>query len=209
MREMEMAGNYWCGHTILDPSDIERQFSNEDGLNFLDVSTNEYLSTERVEQLDQVRDVLEDIPAREADFVELYFFQKVRQTAIASIFNVSQPTVCYRLQRASARIKYLLDIPGYDPFCIEKDLSGVLGDPIDVRILLGMIKTTCQSEVAKTMNVTQGFVRHRYLRSVAVLEGVRGMGHYVELFNHISSNLNILREVQRAKWNEPVIHLLS
>ena len=204
-----MGGNYWCGHKILDPSDIERQFSNEDGFNFLDFSTNEYLSTERTEQLDRVRTVLGDIPAREADFVELYFFQKVRQTAIAAIFNVSQPTVCYRLQRAAARIKYLLDLPPYDPFRIQKDLSGVLGDPIDVQIMLGMIKTTCQSEVAKDMGVTQGFVRHRYLRSVAALEKLPGMTHYVALFNHISSNLNILREVQRAKWNEPVIHLIS
>ena len=207
--ETAMGGNYWCGHKILDPSDIERQFSNEDGLAFLDVSTNEYLSTERSEQLGQVRTVLGDIPAREADFVELYFFQKVRQTSIASIFNVSQPTVCYRLQRAAARIKYLLDIPPYDPHRIERDLSGVLGDPIDVRIMLGMIKTTCQSEVAKDMGVTQGFVRHRYLRSVSSLERVTGMSNYVDLFNHVSGNLNILREVQRAKWNEPVIHLIS
>ena len=207
--EMEMGGNYWCGHKILDPSDIEQQFSNEDGINFLDVSTNEFLSAERTEQLDRVRTVLGDIPAREADFVELYFFQRVRQTAIAAIFNVSQPTVCYRLQRAAARIKYLLDVPPYDPYRIEEDLSGVLGDPIDVQIMLGMIKTTCQSEVAKEMGVTQGFVRHRYLRSVSSLEGLPGMSHYVSLFNHISSNLNILREVQRAKWNEPVIHLIS
>lgn len=206
---MEMGGNYWCGHKILDPSDIEQQFSNEDGINFLDVSTNEFLSAERTEQLDRVRTVLGDIPAREADFVELYFFQRVRQTAIAAIFNVSQPTVCYRLQRAAARIKYLLDVPPYDPYRIEEDLSGVLGDPIDVQIMLGMIKTTCQSEVAKEMGVTQGFVRHRYLRSVSSLEGLPGMSHYVSLFNHISSNLNILREVQRAKWNEPVIHLIS
>lgn len=207
--EKEMGGNYWCGHKILDPSDIEQQFSNEDGLNFLDVSTNEFLSTERSAQLEEVRTVLGDIPAREADFVELYFFQRVRQTAIASIFNVSQPTVCYRLQRAAARIKYLLDVPPYDPYRIERDLSGVLGDPIDVKIMLGMIKTTCQSEVAKSMGVTQGFVRHRYLRSVSSLENLPGMSHYVSLFNHISSNLNILREVQRAQWNEPVIHLIS
>ena len=207
--EKDMGGNYWCGHKILDPSDIEQQFSNEDGINFLDVSTNEFLSAERTEQLGQVRTVLGDIPAREADFVELYFFQRVRQTAIAAIFNVSQPTVCYRLQRAAARIKYLLDVPPYDPGRIEEDLSGVLGDPIDVQIMLGMIRTTCQSEVAKSMGVTQGFVRHRYLRSVSFLEGLPGMSHYVSLFNHVSANLNILREVQRAKWTEPVIHLIS
>lgn len=204
-----MGSKYWCGHKILDPADIERQFSNEDSLANLDVSTNEVLSEERLDQLEQVKTVLGRIPPREADFVELYFFQRVRQTAIASIFNVSQPTVCYRLQRAAARIRYLLDMPEYDPARIRPDLEGVLGDPIDVEIMLEMIETTCQSEVAKNMGVTQGFVRHRFLRSVAAMQSMAHMDSYVSLFHHVSSNLNILREVQRAKWNEPVIHLIS
>ncbi len=204
-----MGSNYWCGHKILDPADIERQFSVEDGLGFLDITTNEFLSDERVEQLDLVKTVLSRIPPREADFVELYFFSRVRQTAIAHIFNVSQPTVCYRLQRAAARIRYLLDLPDYDEERIKSDLEGVLGDPIDVEILIRMVETTCQSEVAKGMGVTQGFVRHRFLRSIALMERVHGMEVYVDLFKHVSSNLNILREVQRAKWDEPVIHLIS
>jgi hypothetical protein len=57
--------------------------------------------------------------------------------------------------------------------------------------------------------VTQGFVRHRFLRSVAAMQSMAHMDGYVSLFHHVSSNLNILREVQRAKWNEPVIHLIS
>jgi predicted DNA-binding protein (UPF0251 family) len=204
-----MGSKYWCGHKILDPSDIERQFSNEDSLGHLDVSANEFLSEERTEQLEQVKTVLDSIPPREADFVELYFFQRVRQTAIAAIFNVSQPTVCYRLQRAASRIRYLLDMPEYDRGQIRPDLEGVLGDPVDVEIMLAMIKTTCQSEVAKNMGVTQGFVRHRFLRSVAAMQTMAHMDNYVDLFNHVSANLNILREVQRAKWSEPVIHLIS
>jgi hypothetical protein len=75
--------------------------------------------------------------------------------------------------------------------------------------MLGMIETTCQSEVAKNMGVTQGFVRHRFLRSVAAMQSTTHMDNYVDLFSHVSSNLNILREVQRAKWSEPVIHLIS
>lgn len=204
-----MSSSYWCGHKILDPQDMERQFSTEDSLAYLDCTGTEYMSESRTSQLAEVRSVLDSIPPREADFVELYFFKRVRQTAIADIFNVSQPTVCYRLQRAAARIKYLLGLPEHDLGEMRVELSKVLGDPVDVDVMIGMVETTCQSEVAKRMGVSQGFVRHRFLRTIAALEQMPGMDGYVAVFKHVSGNLNILREVQRAKWSEPVIYLVT
>lgn len=204
-----MSSSYWCGHKILDPQDMERQFSTEDSLAHLDCTGTEYMSESRTSQLAEVRAVLDSIPPREADFVELYFFKRVRQTAIADIFNVSQPTVCYRLQRAAARIKYLLGLPEHDLGEMRVELSKVLGDPVDVDVMIGMVETTCQSEVAKRMGVSQGFVRHRFLRTIAALEQMPGMDGYVAVFKHVSGNLNILREVQRAKWSEPVIYLVT
>jgi len=188
---------------------MERQFSTEDSLAHLDCTGTEYMSESRTSQLAEVRAVLDSIPPREADFVELYFFKRVRQTAIADIFNVSQPTVCYRLQRAAARIKYLLGLPEHDLGEMRVELSKVLGDPVDVDVMIGMVETTCQSEVAKRMGVSQGFVRHRFLRTIAALEQMPGMDGYVAVFKHVSGNLNILREVQRAKWSEPVIYLVT
>jgi DNA-directed RNA polymerase specialized sigma24 family protein len=200
--------NYWCSHIVLDPSDIERMFSNEDGLSSYP-STTETLSDESKVELEQVKGVLEQIPPREADFVELYFFQKIRQTTIASLFNISQPTVCYRLQRAAARIRYLLDMPNYDPWLMEQDLRGVLTDPKDILIMTGMVTTTCQSEVAKSLGVTQGFVRHRYFRTIDRLKKMRGMEQYVQVFEHVAANLNILKETHRSKWAEPVIYVVA
>ena len=200
--------NYWCSHIVLDPSDIERMFSNEDGLSTFPGSTEE-LSDESKAELEQVKGVLDQIPPREADFVELYFFQRIRQTTIASLFNISQPTVCYRLQRAAARIRYLLDMPKYDPWLMEQDLRGVLTDPKDIQIMMGMVVTTCQSEVAKELGVTQGFVRHRYFRTIGRLKKMRGMEQYVRVFEHVAANLNILKETHRSKWSEPVIYVVS
>lgn len=200
--------NYWCSHIVLDPSDIERMFSNEDGLSTFPGSTEE-LSDESKAELEQVKGVLDQIPPREADFVELYFFQRIRQTTIASLFNISQPTVCYRLQRAAARIRYLLDMPKYDPWLMEQDLRGVLTDPKDIQIMMGMVATTCQSEVAKELGVTQGFVRHRYFRTIGRLKKMRGMEQYVRVFEHVAANLNILKETHRSKWSEPVIYVVS
>lgn len=200
--------NYWCSHIVLDPSDIERMFSNEDGLSSFPGSTEE-LSEESKVELEQVKGVLDQIPPREADFVELYFFQRIRQTTIASLFNISQPTVCYRLQRAASRIRYLLDMPNYDPWLMEQDLRGVLTDPKDIKIMIGMVATTCQSEVAKELGVTQGFVRHRYFRTIDRLKKMRGMEQYVRVFEHVAANLNILKETHRSKWAEPVIYVVA
>jgi hypothetical protein len=183
-------------------------FSNEDGLSSFPGTTEE-LSDERKVELDLVKNVLDQIPPREADFVELYFFQKIRQTTIASLFNISQPTVCYRLQRAASRIRYLLDMPKYDPWLMEQDLRGVLTDPMDIKIMTQMVVTTCQSEVAKGLGVTQGFVRHRYFRTIDRLKNMRGMEQYVQVFEHVAANLNILKETHRSKWAEPVIYVVA
>lgn len=200
--------NYWCSHIVLDPSDMERIFSNEDGLGSYP-STTETLSPESVLELEQVRGVLEQIPPREADFVELYFFQRLRQTTIAEMFNISQPTVCYRLQRAASRLRYLIDMPTHDLWLMEQDLRGVLTDSKDIQIMLGMVDTTCQSEVAKRMGVTQGFVRHRFFRTIERLKKMRDMDQYVRVFEHVAGNLNILKETQRSQWSEEVIYVIN
>lgn len=196
---------YWCSHVVFDPSDMERMFSNEDGLDQYP-SSYEELSDEAKAEMEKVKSVLDQIPAREADFVELYYFNRVRQTAIAQLFNISQPTVCYRLQRAAARIKYLLDMPTYDAWLLEQDLRGVLTDERDIKIMLGMLRTTCQSEVAQELGVTQGFVRHRYFRTIDRLKAMRDMDLYVKMFEHVAANLNILKETHRSAWSDPVVY---
>lgn len=203
-----MMSSYWCSHIVLDPSDIERMFSTEDGIDSFP-STTEELSDESKVELSQVQEVLDQIPAREADFIELYFFHRVRQTTIAELFNISQPTVCYRLQRAAERLRYLIDMPTYDRWLLEQDLRGVLTDEKDIQIMLGMIRTTCQSEVAQELGVTQGFVRHRYFRTIDRLKQMRGMERYVEVFEHVASNLNILKETHRSKWSDPVVYVVA
>jgi len=164
---------------------------------------------EAQEKVKRVRDVLEDLPPREADFVDLYFFRQLKQTDIARIFGVSQPTVCYRLQRATARIQFLLGLPHIEVFQLEQDLVGFLSDPLDVQIMVLMWKTTCQSEVAKRLGVSQGLVRHRFIRSLRRMHDNPKLAQYVALFDRIQENLNILREVQRPVGERLVTHYLA
>jgi predicted DNA-binding protein (UPF0251 family) len=185
----------WYGYMV-DPVDIETRFSTEDSLAYMDSIFTEP-TEEDLEQIAEVSKVLSKLPPREADFVELYFFRHMKQTDIAQIFKVSQPTVCYRLQRATARIRFLLEMPEVDADKLRKDLAGFLADPVDVDVMCLMYETTCQSSVAKRLGVSQGFVRHRFIRTIDRLAAVPTMVPYADLFQTISENLSILREIRR------------
>jgi len=191
----------WSGHHTIDPSDMESRFSQEDGISYMDSIFSEPGEEDNA-QIDRVRSVVDMLPPREADFVDLYYFKRLRQTDIASMFGVSQPTVCYRLARAADRIRFLLSIPRVEESALVQDMAGFLSDPLDVQIMVLMWKTTCQSEVAKQLNVSQGLVRHRFLRSLSRMRSNARFAKYVAVFDYISANLNILREVQRPAWND-------
>ena len=203
-----MSSEYWGGHVLVDPKDMEQMFTYEDAFASLP-SVWEDLQPENVQNLDRVKGLLEKIPPREADFLELYYFKKVRQTGIAELFNVSQPTVCYRLVRGAQRLKYLLELPEYTLEEMEKDLSGVLSERVDIKIMMGMAETTCQSEVARSLGVTQGFVRYRFFRTLGQFKRMRGMDKYIELFTKVSENLNVLQDTCRFSWNDPVVYSVS
>ena len=198
----------WSGQYMLDPVDIETRFSNEHSLSNLDSVFTEP-DEENLVLMERVSEIMETLPPREADFIDLYFFRHLKQTAIAMIFNVSQPTVCYRLQRATARIQFILQLPRIETSLLKKDLQGFLSDPLDVDIMLYMYKTTCQSEVAKRLGVSQGLVRHRFIRTIKRMGDNEKMSFYADLFQNISENLNILREVQRVPNGDQVIHYVD
>lgn len=163
--EGDMQGGWWSGHKVVDPTEIEARFSLEDSLTYLEFPTEE-LDEEATLQLERVRGILDQLPGVEADFIDLYFFRQRKQTDIAEIFGVSQPTVCYRLQRATARAKYLLSLPSVEEGEIKEAVGMFLDDPLDIDVMHLMFLTTCQSEVAKRLGVSQGKVRHRFIRAI-------------------------------------------
>lgn len=193
---------WWSGHKLIDSYELEARFSNEDALSELGITISEEMDEETLEKLDRIKDLLDRLPPREADFIELYFFKHMRQTDIATLFCVTQPTVCYRLQRASDRLKYLMSLPNLTSDELRESLAGLFKDDIDIEIMVKMYETTCQSEVAKYLNVSQGLVRHRFIRSLKVLRSHSQLSHLLEMFETLSKNLNILREVQRPSMDK-------
>jgi len=188
---------------MIDPQEMEIRFSNEDSIANIE-SIFEEPSEDSLLLIERVRSIMESLPSREADFIDLYYFRKFKQTDIAMIFGVSQPTVCYRLQRATTRIQFILSLPLVNEQEMEVDLAKVFLDDLDIEIMLLMYETTCQSAVASKLEVSQGLVRHRYLRSIDKLKELEGFEVYYQVFRAISENLNILREVQRNAKEEPL-----
>jgi predicted XRE-type DNA-binding protein len=153
----------------------------------------------------QIKPLLDRIPDREADLIELYYIRKKRQADIAEIFEVTQAAISYRLDRGLQRIKFLLSIPQITEVEMRSNLPYVPLKPIDIDILIGMWKTTCQSEVATQLGLTQGRVRHRFFGAIKLLEKkALADASFEPLFKVFSSiankNFNILREVRLPQW---------
>ncbi len=108
---------------------------------------------------------LDRIPAREADLIEMYYRDSMKQEQIARYFNITQAAVSYRLHRGIRRIQFLRTIPELDREDFEIELGPKFSDQ-DREILWLMYETTCQSEIAKRLSLTQGRVRHRFFRAL-------------------------------------------
>lgn len=199
----------WADCRTVDPAELESRVSTADNMDFLEQVLSEEPTEEGQRNLDRVRDIMRELPPREADFIDLYFFCHKTQTDIAEIFKVSQPTVCYRLQRATARIRFVLDLPDVSEPEMEDALGGFLADPEDVQIMMLMYQTTCQSAVAKRLGVTQGKVRHRFMRSTKRMRENPNMEKFAKIFQSIADNLNIKREVERPAWDEKIHYVVD
>jgi DNA-directed RNA polymerase specialized sigma24 family protein len=152
----------------------------------------------------RIEPLLDRIPKREADLIYLYFIKRKRQADIAAIFEVTQAAISYRLDRGLKRIKFLLAIPQVTEDEMREDLAEVFS-PIDVDILVGMWETTCQSEVATRLGLTQGRVRHRFFKAVKSLELFAKQNKQLVPYNCIFSliakkNFNVLKEVRLPQW---------
>jgi hypothetical protein len=193
----------------VDPAELANRYATQEPLfDELDPNEEEEADTNLLSAFDyetQVKPLLERIPDREADLIYLYYIRHKRQADIAEIFGVTQAAVSYRLDRGLQRIRFLLSIPQISEEDLRKDLPDVPFRPIDVDILVGMWKSTCQSEVASTLGLTQGRVRHRFFGAVKVLdkkakEDCR-FEPYSKVFSSIcNKNFNVLREVRLPQW---------
>jgi DNA-directed RNA polymerase specialized sigma24 family protein len=166
---------------IQDPSSLSSRFSNENRLGYdpdseqdLEDLIENRLAPDAEEELNadgqsldfgSIEHYLDRIPPREADLIRLYHHDKMKQEQIAKLFRITQAAVSYRLHRGIKRIQFLRTIPELDQEQFDLELGPKFSDQ-DREILWRMYETTCQSEIAKQMNLTQGRVRHRFFRAL-------------------------------------------
>lgn len=205
-----------AGYVIpVDPAEMASRFASsgdprfeEDAYGLEEVSEEDvaaFLASGADDFESKISPLLDRIPEREADLIFLYFIQEKRQADIAEIFGVTQAAISYRLDRGLQRIRFLLSIPQVTEDELRSDLPKVFPQKIDVDILIGMWETTCQSEVATKLGLTQGRVRHRFFKAVETLEAAAQddsqFEPYRKIFHAISSKkFNILREVRLPQW---------
>lgn len=146
----------------IDPAELAQRFSTEDVLDPIHGQDEEWMNP----RLDKIRDVLDRLPDRETDLIRLYFFRNKKQTDIAEIFGITQAAVSYRIKRALSRIRFLVDMPDLNKNDIYDILIDVMPTELDASIFKEMYETTCQSEVAKRLEITQGRVRHRFIKNL-------------------------------------------
>lgn len=201
------------GYVIpVDPAELANRFAAPDAMldDFdgvpEDLDSEENLSLfESGDYETRIAPLLDRLPDKEADLIELYYVNKKRQADIAIIFEVTQAAVSYRLDRGIQRIKFLLAIPTVTEDEMRSTLKGLFAE-IDVDILVGMWQTTCQSKVADLLQLTQGRVRHRFFKAVEKLKKAAEKEDkyrpYEKIFSSISSKkFNILRAVNLPQWS--------
>jgi hypothetical protein len=152
-------GNSLYGDNIDDF--IEKSFApdSEEDLSDTIVSGTAALDYNSIEKF------LARIPARESDLIKLYYKDRMKQEQIAKLFRITQAAVSYRLHRGIKRIQFLRTIPELEKRDFDVELGPKFSDQ-DREILWRMYETTCQSEIAKQMGLTQGRVRHRFFRAL-------------------------------------------
>jgi predicted XRE-type DNA-binding protein len=179
----------------IDAYELENRFSNENKIQYLD-SGFPYTFKD-------LEPYLELLPKKEYDLIIMYYVLKKEQKEIAEILRLTQGGVSHRISRAKARLKFLVKVPKFTKEELFKDLKDIF-DELDLVILWGLYETTCQSEVAKKVGMTQSRIRHRFMKNLEVLEKVKYAEiykKYYDAFYLISdNNFNILREIRLPKW---------
>jgi predicted transcriptional regulator len=163
----------------IDPSDIASRFSTEDTLDPIHGMSEDWF----LPRIDKVCSVLDKLPDREKDLINLYFFKNKKQTDIAEIFGLTQAAVSYRLKRALERIRFLVEMPNLSGNDIYLILEKCFPNEMDVSIFAEMFFSTCQSDVAERLGVTQGRVRHRYIKNLRHL----GFVYLDQLYSWVDS----------------------
>lgn len=146
--------------------------------------------------------LLDTLPPIEADFVELYYGRQISQAQLGTIWGMARRTVGERLERATARLRFLLTLPPIREEQLRSDLRALFGDEQDVDLFLGLLRTTSYTEVSRHLGISPSSVCGRFGRRLARLQR---LSTYHELFAKIQANMEILQQRRYQPGHGPAI----
>jgi hypothetical protein len=152
----------------------------------------------------KIAPLLDRLPPKEADMVEMYFLQGKREVDIGEIFGITQAGVAYRLRKAIGRIKWLLSVPPIT----ETDVRTVLPrwgfSAQEVELLALMWLTTNVTEVSRRMGIRQGTGRDRFMTLVTRLRKLADLDPalipYAAYFEGVKGSAGILWEGTAGRY---------
>jgi DNA-directed RNA polymerase specialized sigma24 family protein len=169
------------------------------------------LSEETVRQMDLFRRGLQAIPPRELRMIFKHHVHEAGQEDVASLFDVRQSNISYRMKASQARIKLFVELKSIvSESAFRSALFRAGCDLRTVELVLGVSKTCSQRAVADAMGINQGTVRAAVATAVRKIRELAQSGDTdaaksVELLGVVTKNYNKLRAIRPQKrWSAKV-----
>lgn len=106
------------------------------------------------------------LPALEQDILRLHLDLKRTHSDIARILGMSQPAVNYRYKRSRERLAVWEILPSVTPHEVRAVMQERGARDSDITAMALYVETNNQSEVARRMGASQGFVRDALMRGL-------------------------------------------
>lgn len=160
----------------------------------------------KLQQFDLLYRALQSLPTRELLMLFSTKCLETGQEEVSSIYRVRQSNVSFRLERAFVRIRlYKLITMTCSETKLRRELVKVGLPESVVQIVMGVCKTTSQSAAAKSLDHTQGSVRHVFSTAIKKLRAELPGSDSTNLIDLVEANYNQLRAIQtQQRWKSKV-----
>jgi len=179
-----------------DPADLER-FTKKN------IPRRRNIPPEKAHHLELFKRGLQALPPRELNMLFTHDVNRVEQDEVATLHNVRQSNISYRLDRCRNRVQLFVHL---NTITSETSLRARLFDlglnEQAVRAVIGVVKTTSQTATAEALNISQGSVRHTYATAQGLLEKEEPDSPELFLLLEVSRNFNKLRAIKtQSRWD--------
>jgi len=181
----------------MDQRLLESLFSDDQGLASLPSYYDE-LDEESQSLFNLVLEEMEKISPLEADIIELHL-KGISQSLLGKIFGFTQPNIHYRLNRATERLKMMVQIEDFDEEELTERLGTVFRNEKDLKVMVYIYLWSSQSKVAKLIGESQGKVRYRFMKGLRVLEDIEELEDIYKSLKLVGENISLLRGAHKTE----------